>query len=176
MVKRKNIITGATLIELLVILVIMAVLATIMVFSIKQIDHWRGTKHEAERFIALFQYGCEYAQLTGSAVGVNFTTQEYFFSQVKQDANATQVWQWIEDHSVFQKQKLPDHMMLALHQDKININLDEEQLSTPQIICDPMGEFDSFQLTLFELNNRDHAVIIEANTEADIRIIEQGVM
>jgi len=133
---------GFTLIEVLVVVVIAAILASLMVL---RLGAWRSGAEpveQLERLAALIDFQCEQALFQSKPRGIRLTSEGYDFWQP-----TGQGWVPVPDDEVSRARAWQGAVVLDLVVEDRAVALDESP-SSPQLICQPLGELTAFDLEL----------------------------
>jgi general secretion pathway protein H len=139
---RFAIVSGFSLIELLVVVVIVGVIALAVTLSISG-GAQRQVQREAERFEALAAQACEQAELGGREIGIDIGSSGYSFTLL-----AGTEWQDFPDDAELRRRRWPDGMQVVLSREGRGVDLSSATDVEPQIVCFSSGELTPFALVL----------------------------
>ena len=139
---RSRLLSGFTLVEILVVIVILAVVAGAVSLALAGASGERTLAREAERAEALITYACEQAELGGRTIGISLSKSGYRFSRTEQE-----VWVPYKDGEL-RARHWPAPMSADLRRDETPIPLGDEFPDKPQALCYSSGEVTPFRLEL----------------------------
>ncbi|MEE4297750.1 MAG: type II secretion system minor pseudopilin GspH [Wenzhouxiangella sp.] len=135
-------ISGFTLIELLVVVTIAAILSALVVLSLGNWSSPEDPKHQLSRLAALLEQQCEQALFQSRARGLRVTDEGFDFWQSGPDG-----WQALPDSGAAAARRWPEGLAVELLLEGRQQGLREE-IETPQIHCQPLGQVTPFELAL----------------------------
>ncbi len=136
---------GFTLIELLIVLVLIAVITGMAMLSMGTADPRDKQKFEAERLLKLLELSSQDAMVRGEVTGIEFYKQGYRFVGLKNHK-----WHVQDSDLLFKPREMPFLMTWTLSKNNMRIELPitPSFTPTPQIIIDPAGGMDLFELSI----------------------------
>ena len=139
---------GFTLIEILVVVAIIAVVSVGVILSVSLTGRDRELEKESDRFLALFNYAREQAELQTREYGVLFDDTGYEFLAYD---NRRQQWRSVSDDDALSARKLPDGLDLKLTVEARPVVLKrpaDAKDKTPQVTIFSNGDLTSFEAIL----------------------------
>jgi general secretion pathway protein H len=133
---------GFTLIEILVVVAIIAVVSVGVILSVNLTGRDRELEKESDRFLALFNYAREQAELqTRDDSGYEFLSYD----------NRRQIWRSISEDDALSARKLPDGLDLRLTVEARPVVLKrpaDAKDKTPQVMIFSNGDLTTFEAIL----------------------------
>ena len=108
---RKQLHSGFTLLELLVVLVIIGIMVSMAVLSFGVLGRDRQAEDEAKRFWAVLQQAREEAELQVEDIGIFMSATAYEYLRFNSRKNE---WEPIEFDELFQQRELPEGLRFRL--------------------------------------------------------------
>jgi general secretion pathway protein H len=139
---------GFTLIEILVVVAIIAVVSVGVILSVNLTGRDRDLEKESDRFLALFNYAREQAELQTREYGVLFDDSGYEFLTYD---NRRQQWRSISEDDALAARKLPDGLDLRLTVEARPVVLKrpaDAKDKTPQVTIFSNGDLTTFEAIL----------------------------
>ena len=158
---------GFTLIEILVVVAIIAVVSVGVILSVNLTGRDRELEKESDRFLALFNYAREQAELQTREYGVLFDDSGYEFLSYD---NRRQIWRSISEDEALGARKLPDGLDLRLTVEARPVVLKraaDAKDKTPQVMIFSNGDLTSFEATL-ERDNGLRTVTLKPDDKGQI--------
>lgn len=140
---KKRLISGYTLIEILIVLLIISIVTTVALLSISQNQN-RRVQAIANEFAQMMTLAEEQAMLQPEVLGVSFSPQSWQFNRLKPDEKQKSVWMPLSDSSLSSRD-IPDDMEISLVMagEKIEAS-DAAMKRVPQIMISTNGDVTPF--------------------------------
>lgn len=152
---RKQLHSGFTLLELLVVLVVVGIMVAMAVLSFGVLGSDRQAEEEARRFWTILQQAREEAELQVEDLGIYLCATGYEFLRLNQRKNE---WELIGDDELFMQRELPEGLRFRMRLESREIILkpgmpdrgdkDENQKYPPHIMVLSSGEVMPFELEI----------------------------
>lgn len=146
----RSLLTGFTLIELMVVIVIISVILSFVTLSIGDGGQARQLEQEAQRLASLLKLARQEAIMQAQEMGVSFDDQGYHFYMLQD----LQQWQPLNQHDVFHPRILPAAMQVEIHLEGEPLVLGEAQ-NSPQLLILSSGEWMPFDI-LFQMTSNEN--------------------
>ena len=133
---------GFTLIEVLVVVAIAAILAALVVLRLGTWSSGAEPERQLEKLAALIDFQCEQALFQSRARGIRLSREGYDFWQA-----TAQGWAPLPGDETSRARAWRGEVDIDLVVEDRSVAL-EEAPASPQLVCQPLGELTSFNLSI----------------------------
>ncbi|PID33713.1 MAG: type II secretion system protein GspH [Thiotrichales bacterium] len=151
---------GFTLIEIMVVIVIVAILMAAVTLSFPPVGD-KLLKENAERFSALVSLAQDESILQSAEMSLEIDADGYGFYR-----NENNQWTALSE-APFKKRRLPERIRSKLILDGVEIDLEDREKNTPQIVFLSSGEITPFTYQLFYENKSAYSMKVGATGEIE---------
>jgi general secretion pathway protein H len=173
---RKELHSGFTLLELLVVLVVVGIMVSMAVLSFGVLGRDRQAEEEAQRFWTVLRQAREEAELQVEDLAIYVSAGAYEYLRFDSRKNE---WQLIEYDDLFAQRELPEGLRFRLRLESREVVLkpdlpqrgdkEESQKAPPQVMVLSSGEVMPFELEI-EREGAPALWRVTAQADNDLRI------